>query len=285
MKRILATVLAALLILGVFATGASAATLWDIPAKSSLISLPSAEGRDIAQTLTVDDYNAIYRLLDAAELQASMLMAAEPAYAACYLLGGNPLALNAGKTISSLSYDFNNSIATALATNADIIAIQDELYQLLYDDAALEALYRGGTLQAAFEDMFLRMEMLCLPIYQRIATEYFKPQALEATNALSQVYRLAADVYRSNLSAAKKNELITAIFNIETTAFGYLDIGYWSLAKSAADSAYKNAQNILIKAGFLPVPPKGIFGTNPKYNQWWHYILFFLCFGFIWMWF
>jgi acetyl esterase/lipase len=34
---------------------------------------------------------------------------------------------------------------------------------------------------------------------------------------------------------------------------------------------------------------KGIFGTNPKWdgqgNHWWHYILFFLCFGFIWMWF
>jgi Leucine-rich repeat (LRR) protein len=30
---------------------------------------------------------------------------------------------------------------------------------------------------------------------------------------------------------------------------------------------------------------KGIFGTNPRYNQWWAYILFFLCFGFIWMWF
>ena len=29
----------------------------------------------------------------------------------------------------------------------------------------------------------------------------------------------------------------------------------------------------------------GIFGTKPQYNQWYHYILFFLCFGFIWMWF
>ena len=31
---------------------------------------------------------------------------------------------------------------------------------------------------------------------------------------------------------------------------------------------------------------KGIFGTNPKwYGAWWHYLLFFLLFGFIWMWF
>ena len=32
-------------------------------------------------------------------------------------------------------------------------------------------------------------------------------------------------------------------------------------------------------------PTKGIFGTNPKwYGAWWHYILFFIGFGFIWMW-
>jgi len=39
-------------------------------------------------------------------------------------------------------------------------------------------------------------------------------------------------------------------------------------------------------ASYVPPPSKGIFGTNPKWDgAWWHYILFFLCFGFIWMWF
>jgi len=34
-----------------------------------------------------------------------------------------------------------------------------------------------------------------------------------------------------------------------------------------------------------PIKP-GIFGTNAKwYGAWWHYLLFFFCFGFIWMWF
>jgi len=32
-------------------------------------------------------------------------------------------------------------------------------------------------------------------------------------------------------------------------------------------------------------PARGIFGTNAKwYGAWWHYILFFIGFGFIWMW-
>ena len=35
-----------------------------------------------------------------------------------------------------------------------------------------------------------------------------------------------------------------------------------------------------------PPPQNGIFGTNPRwYGAWWHYILFFIGFGFIWMWF
>ena len=39
-------------------------------------------------------------------------------------------------------------------------------------------------------------------------------------------------------------------------------------------------------ANSQPPPAKGIFGTNAKwYGAWWHYLLFFFCFGFIWMWF
>ena len=47
-----------------------------------------------------------------------------------------------------------------------------------------------------------------------------------------------------------------------------------------------NALNIAY-AGLRENPPaKGIFGTNAKWNgAWWHYVLFFIGFGFIWMWF
>ena len=44
-------------------------------------------------------------------------------------------------------------------------------------------------------------------------------------------------------------------------------------------ATYKDA------GGGTSTPPKGIFGTNAKwYGEWWHYLLFFCCFGFIWMW-
>ena len=45
--------------------------------------------------------------------------------------------------------------------------------------------------------------------------------------------------------------------------------------------------NGTVTAGWTAsTPAKGIFGTNAKWNgAWWHYILFFVGFGFIWMWF
>jgi len=60
-------------------------------------------------------------------------------------------------------------------------------------------------------------------------------------------------------------------------------------ATSATAKFILPAGNVTATAVYenIPVnpPPRGIFGTQPQYNQWYHYILFFLCFGFIWMWF
>ena len=60
-----------------------------------------------------------------------------------------------------------------------------------------------------------------------------------------------------------------------------------SASSKAGYFEYKNGTSYLwVKnPDYVPPPPPGIFGTKPQYNQWWHYILFFLCFGFIWMWF
>jgi len=66
-------------------------------------------------------------------------------------------------------------------------------------------------------------------------------------------------------------------------------------ARTVANNAYAtqiqvdatlNALNEAYSALRENPPLRGIFGTNPRwYGAWWHYVLFFLCFGFIWMWF
>ena len=56
---------------------------------------------------------------------------------------------------------------------------------------------------------------------------------------------------------------------------------------SASTSFTMPAGAVTLTASFEDA--KGIFGTNAKWDgqgsHWWHYLLFFLCFGFIWMWF
>ena len=53
---------------------------------------------------------------------------------------------------------------------------------------------------------------------------------------------------------------------------------------SASTSFTMPAGAVTLTAGFKDA--KGIFGTKARWTgEWWHYVLFFLCFGFIWMWF
>ena len=66
----------------------------------------------------------------------------------------------------------------------------------------------------------------------------------------------------------------------------------WTATAGALANANSATTTFTMPAGAATVTatykdaPKGIFGTNAKwYGEWWHYLLFFLCFGFIWMWF
>lgn len=61
--------------------------------------------------------------------------------------------------------------------------------------------------------------------------------------------------------------------------------GSFADANSASTTFTMPAGTVTATAMYKDAP-KGIFGTNPKWNgAWWHYILFFLGFGFAWMWF
>ena len=76
-------------------------------------------------------------------------------------------------------------------------------------------------------------------------------------------------------------------YNLPTpTRSGYTFTG-WTLSGSGSQSG--NTYTFGTSNGTVTAQwkqNKGIFGTNAKwYGEWWHYLLFFFCFGFIWMWF
>ncbi|MCL1952723.1 MAG: putative Ig domain-containing protein, partial [Oscillospiraceae bacterium] len=65
--------------------------------------------------------------------------------------------------------------------------------------------------------------------------------------------------------------------------------GTYSFTVHAANGTAPNAAQaftLTVNAGGgAATPAKGIFGTNARYQAWWCYLLFFFCFGFLWMWF
>ena len=73
------------------------------------------------------------------------------------------------------------------------------------------------------------------------------------------------------------------VFDKWTTSGG----GTFADANSASTTFTMPGNAVTVTAEFKDIKPsKGIFGTNAKwYGAWWHYLLFFIGFGFIWMWF
>ena len=74
--------------------------------------------------------------------------------------------------------------------------------------------------------------------------------------------------------AARTNEITSKGMNLAVGAnTAYIRV-------TAQDGSTKDYTLTITRA-----QPKGIFGTKPQYNQWYHYLMFFFLFGFIWMWF
>ena len=98
---------------------------------------------------------------------------------------------------------------------------------------------------------------------------------------------------------ADKNALNAKINDIKDTQKGNYTDASWNTFQTALNSAQTvaddanatqeqvdDALNALNATHNGLTEKKGIFGTNSRWNgAWWHYVLFFIGFGFIWMWF
>jgi len=75
----------------------------------------------------------------------------------------------------------------------------------------------------------------------------------------------------------------------EKSSQGAHTYGGWIVDKPATATEAGSQHRTCSVCGHVEtqaIPTKGIFGTNPKwYGAWWHYLLFFIGFGFLWMWF
>jgi len=99
-------------------------------------------------------------------------------------------------------------------------------------------------------------------------------QTLAATGTAPITWSISAGALPAGLSLNTATGAITGT----PTAAGTANFTV-KAANGVSPDATKALSIIVSKA------PRGIFGTNPKWTAWWAYLLFFLCFGFIWMWF
>jgi uncharacterized repeat protein (TIGR01451 family) len=123
---------------------------------------------------------------------------------------------------------------------------------------------------------------------------------VDAVNAVSvpnaaSILKTPAVVDKSALTARINEVKNTA----QTTASGKYTDASWNAFQTALTGAQQTASNANATQAQVTAAlnalntaynnltlARGIFGTAPKwYGAWWHYLLFFLCFGFIWMWF
>ena len=112
------------------------------------------------------------------------------------------------------------------------------------------------------------------------------------TTTPSAKYTLTLNANGGSVTPSTVTQALGSTYNLPTpTRSGYTFTG-WTLSGggSLAGSAYTfGTSNGTVTAQWTAdnqKPAKGIFGTNPKWHgAWWHYILFFIGFGWIWMWF
>jgi len=124
---------------------------------------------------------------------------------------------------------------------------------------------------------------LCVPpgakaSYEAAGWTGFK-EILETINAaaaakIAQIEAVTNGLNEADYTAASWQALQTAISKAVAAA------------GTAATAEALGAVAIPGVGALARIPKKGIFGTNPRwYGAWWHYVLFFIGFGFIWMWF
>ena len=119
----------------------------------------------------------------------------------------------------------------------------------------------------------------------------FAAQAVTATAAYEPIPPATYVVTVVN-GTGDGNYSAGATVNITATVPNGKVFDKWSATGVTLENPGSASTRFTMPAGAVTVTasfkdtPKGIFGTNAKWHgAWWHYILFFIGFGFIWMWF
>jgi len=245
MKRILATALAALMALGMFAVGASAA--WKPEPPKPACQAPILQGA--YDDLTPQQQQELEDICDAAMYAVEARFYVSPwAFAHSYV---------SEKALIDFSKYTEYYIAWTEAYYAMDGAAWLAYYGFLYDEDALVAAYKAGTLKSQIETLGDAYNDARNAALEPVIRKYFKQEYIDFIISFAKVMELDYLIELSDLSEDEKDELIDALDALFTDEdmddlTDYISDGKWPEAKALLDRIYAAMKPLLIAAGLLP---------------------------------
>jgi hypothetical protein len=245
MKRILATVLAILMTLGVFAIGADAGAFDD---------------------LTAAEWEAFDKIYDDAKMSVSIKEHGSPWLVAGDFVGGATIlglsALKDPSKYADFMSDYEDAYYDDEATGSALDAYDD----FLNDQDALVAAFRAGTLKAQIEAKGNAYINALNAALEPICRTYCKPEFIEFSISYGRMQELSYTTYLSDCDD-ELSEAIDAIFDSDEleALIAQGSEGRWAEAKAMIDGLNLEAENLLIEAGLIaPIPTPPPSGTDDK---------------------
>ena len=278
-KKLLAVVLAAMMMCGVLAVGASAVSVGDFvkverPAAfgAAGISAPvDAQGED-------EDIAAI--LAEAETMFKEKCEYAVPYFAyANFFVKEN--AYKPGKTMQAFTAAHTAAVQAATAPK------QDAISAFLKDNAAVKAAYANGTLKDTLFAMYDDFADEFIAITERFVNEYFITDVLVFSEEYIRLIKLFIIFENANLTQEQADEIDIPIANNESKIETALEEGNYKESIKLTKDLADEIERVLVKYGIITISnPNPNPNPNPEPSfiaKVWNFILKWFLFGWIWM--
>ena len=283
-KKLLAVLLAAMMMCGVFAVGVSAVSFEDFMNLKKSATLSAAEGSAPAIVQGEDDDKFAEDFVDflyAAELYAGAKLESSSAAMACVYFMHNENSFKNRKA----QKDFNDALESALKDSAEHKARDT----FMNDSAAIKAAYTDGSLRGKLIDLHLACAIREIAIYEKLVPEYFIPDAMVFGEEFRKITSLTLALAGSGVTKEQRAEINAKIDAIATDELNAkllkaIDEGDAKEAARIVTYVRKEYEKVLAEYGIVEISPEPEPEPSPSFfAKLWNFILKWFFFGWLWM--
>ena len=282
MKKILSVLLAALMLFGVFAIGASAMSIDDfLPAAaedsgtSDLVKFPASVAAQGGGEQFEAEFAAISEEL---KVQYEARRAGSPACIAYRLLRDDEKAIVSGKTTK----EFRDAYPAAINAEPITKAVAD-LDAFSNDKAAQKAEYEAGTLQQKLTSLYNTLTDAEIAVCEALASEFFTNDAMIFAKAFSNFAKFSVAYEHADLAKTEYDAFAKQVDDILTSEF------FEKASKAQTDGDYKKAARLFDEAMRKLVKVMDEYGIDAGikiessfFSKLWNFIVKWIFFGWLW---